>query len=213
MPRESPLTDEEIVPRILEGERALFEVLMRRHNRKVFRAVRSIVTSNEEAEDVMQAAYVAAFEHLASFAGRAAVSTWITRIAVHEALARVQRDRRFTATDEDTEMPLPPQKNPESRASDGELRSMLEDAIDALPMLYRTVFMLRSVEELSVAEVAETLEVPEDTVKTRHHRARAMLQEALLARAAAKTPEAFGFHLDRCDRIVNGVFATLGAAK
>ena len=103
-----------------------------------------------------------------------------------------------------------PEGAPERRASDGELRGMLEEAIDALPAPYRTVFVLRSVEELSVAEIAEALEIPAETIRTRHHRARAMLQEALLARVASTTREAFDFHLSRCDRVVAGVLAKLG---
>lgn len=214
MPRDSPLSDEAIVRHVLAGETSLFEVLMRRHNRKVFRAARSLVRSDDAAEDVMQAAYLAAFAKLSSFEGKAAVSTWLVRIAIHEALARLRRDRRWVdPPSEEEPMDDRPEGAPERRASDGELRGMLEEAIDALPPPYRTIFVLRSVEELEVAEIAEALEVAPETVRTRHHRARLLLQEALLARVASSSRDAFDFHLSRCDRVVAGVLTKLGGMR
>jgi RNA polymerase sigma-70 factor (ECF subfamily) len=209
-------SDEEIVNLIRGGDTALFELIMRRHNARVFRVVRAIVKTADEAEDVMQEAYVNAFAHLGGFEGRSSVSTWLTRIAVHEAFARVRRGRRIDPgvdpESEDFVMQQPDRHTPEARASDHEHRALLEDAIDALPEHYRTVFVLRAVEELSVAETAEVLEVSEETVKTRLHRARIALQESLLERTRAATPAVFGFHLSRCDRVVNAVLARIGRA-
>lgn len=207
-------TDEQLIERIRGGEPPLFEVLMRRHNRTVYRAIRGILRNDDEIEDVMQDAYVRAYAHLAEFRGEARFSTWLTRIAVYEAFARVRRRKRVgdAPNDEDDIMEAI-QPTPEQQASNRELATVLEHAIDALPESFRTVFVLRAVEEMSTAETAMVLAIPEDTVKTRLHRARGLLQKTLLDRADASTPEAFGFHLSRCDRVVDGVFARLGITR
>ncbi len=209
---ESP-SDEDLVRRVLGGEVQCFELLMRRNNQRLFRAVRSIAKSDDEAEDVMQEAYVNAYTHLRDFSGRARFSTWLTRIAIHEAFARSRLKRRQTAFDDgsgEEERVTSPFFDPEQRASDRELRIILEEAVDSLPSAFRTVFVLRSVEELSVSETAEMLEIPEETVKTRLHRARGLLRDALTERVGASLPNIFDFHLSRCDRIVARVFARLG---
>jgi RNA polymerase sigma-70 factor, ECF subfamily len=206
---ERELTDEVLVDCVLAGETRLFEVVMRRNNQRLYRAARAILRDEAEAEDVMQEAYVQAFAHLADFQGRAKLSTWLTKIAVHEALARVRRRRRFDGVDENPEADESmneaawSQHSPEDVAADGELRHVLERAIDTLPQNFRTVFLLRAVEELSVAETAECLSIPEDTVKTRLFRARALLQKALIDEAG---PAAFTFLVPRCDRVVAAVF-------
>lgn len=206
-------TDEDLVRRVRAGEVACFELVMRRNNQRLFRAVRAIVGSNDEAEDVMQEAYVNAFTHLADFSGRARFSTWLTRIAVNEAFARLRRHRRLTALDDTNVADQPmtsPRSGPEQRASDRELAIILEQAVDSLPEAFRTVFVLRSVEQLSTAETAEVLDISEETVKTRLHRARGLLQSALTDRVGAALPNIFDFHLSRCDRVVARVFAILG---
>jgi RNA polymerase sigma-70 factor (ECF subfamily) len=212
-PQTSSLTDDEIVARVLAGETQLFELIMRRHNQRIYRAARAIVRDDAEAEDVMQDAYVRAYAHLGEFEGRALFSTWLTRIAVHEALARSRRKLRFQPIDDQNRetqaMPSPPHFSPEQRASDGEVRAVLEKAIDALPDDFRAVFVLRAVEEMSGAETAECLGIPEETVKTRLFRARARLQETLLAALEPAAPRAYEFHLSRCDRVVAGVLRRL----
>jgi RNA polymerase sigma-70 factor (ECF subfamily) len=208
----SSLTDEDLVARVRGGQVRLFEHLMRRHNQRVYRAARAIVRDEAEAEDVMQDAYVRAYEHLAEFEGRARFSTWVTRIAVHEAFARVRRARRFDALDaESEERAMTPGPSPEQCASDHEMRGVLERAIDTLPEDFRAVFMLRAVEELSGAETAECLGIPEETVKTRLHRARGRLQEAVLTTLEPSLPRAFEFQRPRCDRVVAGVLRRIGA--
>ncbi|HKY38181.1 MAG TPA: RNA polymerase sigma factor [Polyangiaceae bacterium] len=204
--------DDEVVARVRAGDRLLFEVLMRRHNRKVFRAARAILRSDHEAEDVMQHAYVRAFEHLAEYQGRARFSVWLTRIAVYEALARLRRRKRVGPLEEANEegnTMADQQATPEQKASDAELRLLTEAAIDELPEDFRIVFMLRAVEQMSVADVAECLGIPEDTVKTRYFRARQRLRNSLLARLDASTERTFEFYLDRCNRVVAGVFERL----
>ena len=214
--QQPPLPDEDIVRRVLAGEPALFELLMRRYNTRIFRAVRAIVRNDDEAEDVMQEAYVNAYAHLGDFEGRARLSTWLTRIAVHEAIARARRGKRWTSLDDDTEhltmATLPhPARDPEKSAADRELLGVLEDAVDALPGAFRAVFVLRVVEEMSLAETAEALDVPEETIKTRLFRARAALKDALIDRADAVATRAFEFHLSRCDRVVESVLRRIGA--
>ncbi len=205
----SPLepTDESVVARVLAGEPELFELLMRRHNRRVFRAARAIVKSDDEAEDVMQAAYVAAYTHLAEFGGRSRFSTWLVRICVHESLGRLRRSRRLAAIDDTDveEETMANARSPEDAASDVELRALLEVAVDALPLAFRTVFVMRAVEEMSVGETAEALDIPEETVRTRLHRARALLRDDLAKRLESAAPDAFAFHLSRCDRVVDAV--------
>jgi len=209
------LSDEQVVARVLAGETLLFELLMRRHNRKVFRAARAIVKRDNEAEDVMQDAYVRAYTHLASFKGEASFSTWLTRIAVHEALARVRRERRFVSSDttdrSGESFHGAGASSPEQQVSDAELRVFLDRAIDALPDDFRLAFVLRAVEQMSGAETADVLGIPEQTVKTRLFRARERLQHALLSRLEANTVDAYAFHLERCDRVVHAVLIRLGA--
>ena len=210
-------SDEEIIRSVLDGNTGLFELLMRRHNERVYRAVRAIVRDEREAEDVMQQAYVNAFTHLRQFHGAARFSTWLTRIAVNEGLARVRRRGRFEAFDDedshvDVFLPHNPADDPERQAFSGELRQLLEWAIDSLPNGTREVFMLRDVEGLSTLEVAECLDVSEDVVKTRLSRGRATLRRLLLERAGASAPEAFRFYRPRCDRVVARVLETIGGA-
>lgn len=208
-------TDEEVVQQILSGDVALYELLMRRYNERLYRAARAITRDDREAEDVMQQAYVNAFVNLRQFNGRARFATWLTRITINESLARVRRSGKYEPFDEDQAiesfMPISRQ-DPERQAFTGELRGLLEWAIDGLPDGLREVFVLRDVEGLSTAEAAESLDVSEDVVKTRLSRARAALRRALLERTGATAGEAFRFHRPRCDRVVAQVLARIAAA-
>ncbi len=204
--------DEAVVARVLAGDTAAFETLVRRHNRRVFRATRAILKSDHEAEDAMQEAYVSAFAHLKDFGGRARFSTWLVRIAVYESLGRLRRDKRLASLDdvELEEEPMATTRSPEQAVGDRELRVVLEQAVDGLPIGFRTVFMMRAVEEMSVTETAEALEIPEETVRTRLHRARGLLQQNLAERAEQAAPRAFDFHLSRCDVVTSAVLARIG---
>jgi RNA polymerase sigma-70 factor (ECF subfamily) len=214
------LPDGEIVRRVCAGDRALFEVLMRRYNQRVYRAARAIVKDEAEAEDVMQQAYINAFTHLDQFEERARFSTWLTQIAVNEALARRQKlrtARSLTGQLEDEGGPFVDsirsgQPDPERQAYAGELQRALEAAVDTLPEAYRTVFMLREIEGMSTAETAEGLGLGDEAVKTRLHRARAMVRRAIAARIGAAAPVAFQFPATRCDRVVAAVLERLRAA-
>jgi RNA polymerase sigma-70 factor (ECF subfamily) len=208
------LSDEQIVAQVVEGQTALFEVLMRRHNERIYRAARAIVRDDREAEDVMQQAYVNAYSHLRQFDRRAKFSTWLTRIAVNEALARARRQGRYAPFDEDAAagdiMMSRQQADPERQAFARELGTLLESAVDALPDGARETFVLREVEGLSTAETAECLGVTEDVIKTRLSRARAALRRELFERAGLAASNAFRFERPRCDRIVAAVMARIG---
>ena len=203
-------SDEELVSRVLAGETALYELIMRRYNQRLYRAVRAILRDENETEDVMQDAYVRAYQHLNQFAGRARFSTWLTRIAVHEALSRLRQRARVMQLDEaspeaDNNMLYSKSESPEQYASKAELGSLLEEAILSLPEQFRAVVMLRDVEEMSTSETAEALELSEENVKTRLHRGHALLRKELLARVSSGAASAFPFMGTRCDRVVQQV--------
>jgi len=211
-------TDEDVIRQVLAGNTGMFELLMRRYNERVYRAARAIVRVEHDAEDVMQQAYVNAFTHLRQFNGSARFSTWLTRIAINESLARVRRQARYQSFDPDHSnvepfMPPSAMDDPERQAFTRELRSLLEWAIDALPDGMREVFVLREVEGLNTSEVADCLGVSDDVVKTRLSRARAALRRLLAARTGATAPDAFRFYRPRCDRVVAAVLARIGAHR
>jgi RNA polymerase sigma-70 factor, ECF subfamily len=208
----SELSDDEIIARVLDGEIALYELLVRRYNQRVYRAVRAVLRDDIECEDTMQEAYVRAYLNLGKFEHRASFCTWVTRIAVREALARLEkRQREVNMEPEDqnsAENALPSHElSPEEAVASTETRTLLEQAILALPFDYRTVIMLRDIEEMNTAETASALDVTEEAVKVRLHRARAMLRKELYARAGATSADAFQFGASRCDRVTAAVLA------
>jgi RNA polymerase sigma-70 factor (ECF subfamily) len=207
------LDDAEVVRRVRAGEVPLFEVLVRRHDARVYRTVRSILRDEAEAEDAMQAAWVRAYQHLGDFQGAARFSTWLVRIAANEALMRLRR-RRLNPVPEpgtpDEEGPMDRRtEDPEERAALGEAVRLLERAVDALPPTYRTVFVLREVEQLSTAETAGALGIGEDATKVRLSRAKAMLRRTLGEALGRAAPEAFPFHAPRCNRMAERVMRTI----
>jgi RNA polymerase sigma-70 factor (ECF subfamily) len=215
--RSRDLSDESVVKLVLKGDAELFEIIMRRHNQRLYRIARAVVRDDAEAEDVMQDAYVRAYENLAQFEGRASFSTWLCRITFYEALARVRRRKRVQELDgiSKSERETMPSlqcsaPSPEQEASNSEVRRLLEEEVEALPESYRTVFVLRDVEEINTAEVAEILNVTPENVKMRLHRARAVLRKKLFLRARMQRQEAFAFHAKRCDCVVATVFKRLG---
>ncbi|MBV9086032.1 MAG: RNA polymerase sigma factor [Acidobacteriaceae bacterium] len=211
---ETELSDEQVVERVLAGDTALFEIIMRRYNQRLYRVALAITRNDGEAEDIMQETYVRAYQHLRQFAGRAAFSTWLTRIAVHESIARRDHRLRFleqgdsASNSEGDLMDHIPSEHPspEERASSAEAARLLEQSVQSLPEIYRTIFVMRGLEEMSTAETAELLELSEENVKTRLHRARAMLRRNLYERAGATSTAAFQFHATRCNRVVKAVF-------
>jgi RNA polymerase sigma-70 factor (ECF subfamily) len=218
LPAWADVQDEDIVDRIRAGETALYEIIMRRHNQRLYRVAVSILRNDAEAEDVMQEAYVRAYTHLNQFAGEAKFSTWLTKIAAHEALARLRGRGRIDDLDLILETNIHVMANvqkttrdPEKQTYDEELRVVMERAINSLPDTYRSVFVLRAVEGLNVAETAACLDLSLEAVKTRFHRGRSLLRQELEQRAGITAAQAFPFHLSRCDRIVEAVFQRINA--
>lgn len=202
--------DEEIVARVRAGDAALFEVLMRRHNTRLYRAVRGILRDEVEVEDAMQQAYLRAYAALGEFEGLSSFSTWLVRIGLNEALGRLRKRRNFVPveTGEDgTEHSMHAQPDPEERAASRQALALLEDAIDRLPPIHRTVILLREVEGLSTQEAAHALGVTEAVVKVRLHRARTALRDLLTRELGRNASDAFPFPAERCDRIVRAVLA------
>ena len=192
--------------------------LVRRHNQRLFRAARSIVGNDGEAEDVVQATYVQAFSHLDGFRAEARFSTWLTRIAINEALGRLRR-RRPTASVDEIDLagttgriipfPVPQPEDPEVAMSRTEIRAMLERAVDTLPPAFRSVFVLREVEGLSVEETAAQLDLRPETVGTRLFRARRMLRAAIEKQISGSFSTLFPFDGARCvamaDRVIEAM--------
>lgn len=213
--RSKTLTDEEVVDRVRAGDLALYEVIMRRYNQRLYRVCRAILHDDAEVEDVMQDAYVRAYSHLDQFARRSTFSTWLTRITVNEALTRLRSRNRHPHVeiadyDGEISMTMPTQSlNPEQNASTAQVRELLEEAVMNLPESYRAVVMLRDVEELSTSETAQALDLTEDNVKVRLHRGHSMIRNQLFERIGTRAKEAFPFMGKRCDRVVQNVFDRL----
>lgn len=204
------LTDEEVVARVLAGDTSLFEILMRRYNQRLFRVARSILADDAEAEDVMQDAYVRAFRDLATFRGEARFATWLTRIACHEALARVRKRQRLVPIT-DGGAPEPPAATigPERELENRELQAVLREAVEVLPDPLRAVFCLREIEGLSTEETAGALDLTVENVRVRLHRAKRSLRESLDRRIGHEVRRLYLFDGARCDRVVKGVFARI----
>ena len=222
-----PLDDAELITRIAHADGRAFEELMRRHNGRLFRVARAILKDDAEAEDALQEAYLDAYRHAADFRGASQPGTWLTRIVINHALMRARRQKRervvipFAAPDvggeplADAVMTDSRSESPATATLRAEVRRILERRIDELPLSFRTVFVMREIEDMSVEETAACLAIPAATVRTRLFRARALLREALARDIDAATVDVFGFAGTRCDRIVAAVLtrAFPGSAK
>jgi len=216
-PQAAQTPEDEWIARAAAGDGAAFERLMRRHNRLLYRTARAILKDDAEAEDAVQEGYLRAWRALGSFRAESRFSTWLVRIVANEALGRLRRtsapvialEAAMAARDPETQAALAdaPDRGPEQRLARAQVRALLESRIDLLPDMYRSVFMLRAVEEMSVDEVAHALDLPEATVRTRLFRARALLREGLASEMDVALGEVFAFDGERCDRIVANVLA------
>jgi RNA polymerase sigma-70 factor (ECF subfamily) len=205
--------DARLVARVLDGDKQAYEVLIRRHNQRLFRAARAILRDDDEAEDVVQQVWVSAYQKLAGFRGDAALTTWLTRIVVNEALGRRRhRQRAEHLVLIEGESSEGAARSPEEEAAAGELGRLLEAHIDRLADIYREVLVLRDVEEMTTAETAACLGVSEETVRVRLHRARQQMQSSLNEAVGASLPHAFRFAGERCDRIAAHVLAAIEPA-
>jgi len=218
------LTDHQLAERAARGDGPAFAAIMRRHNRLLFRTARSILKSDVEAEDALQEAYLRAWRAIDGFRSEAKLSTWLARIVINESLARLRRGRGAqvipldnTGSEPDHDpmedrMEDDPDQQPERVAMRGELRRLMEACIDRLPDAFRSVFILRAIEEMSVEDVATALDLPEATVRTRLFRARGLLREGLSRDIDVATADAFSFDGERCDRIVARVLQSAGVS-
>ena len=206
--------DDSLVRDVRRGSPTAFGAMMRRYNRRLYRTARAILKDDSLAEDALQEAYLAAFRHMDEFRGDAALGTWLTRIVVNQALQALRRTRRdrvvvpFEESDAQHEalnVADSPDTGPENMLLRAQTRRLIERNIDALPEGYRTVFMLREIEDLTVEETAAALDIPPATVRTRLFRAKARLRESLAQQMDVATQDAFGFDGERCDRIVRTV--------
>jgi RNA polymerase sigma-70 factor, ECF subfamily len=211
-------SDKELLDCARQGDPAAFRTLIRRHDRYLYRVARSVLADDHEAEDVIQQTYLQAFTGLADFRGEASLRTWLTRITLNEAIRRQRRQRATVALSEvDSERdrsqiylsPLT-SPDPERAAARGQIRKILEAAIDALPPAFRTVLILRDVEEVSAKQTAKLLGIKEETVRTRLHRARHLLRERLGEEFAAALKDVFPFELPRCNALIRRMLDQLG---
>jgi RNA polymerase sigma-70 factor (ECF subfamily) len=219
-PAQADIPEADLVSTAARGDVRSFERLMRHYNRTMFRTARAILKDDAEAEDALQEAYMQAYRSLGTFRADARFSTWLVRIVVNESLMRLRKSARraaivpiqaATAVDEVEQVSDDAMEKPESSAARAEMRRLLEAQIDLLPDAYRTVFMLRAVEEMSVEETAAVLGIPQATVRTRFFRARSMLREGLAQKIDLACEDAFSFAGARCDRIVANVLARIEA--
>jgi RNA polymerase sigma-70 factor (ECF subfamily) len=207
------IPDNEVIHRVLQGEKEQFAILVRRHNQRLYRIALSIINNDSEIEDVMQTAYVKAYENLGKFNFKASFSTWLIRILINESLLRVRRRGRsvhledeaieneiYHLDQENTETPL-------SKTMNTELKGILEDSIRRLPEKYRTVFIMREIEGMNVAETRDCLDITEANVKVRLNRAKALLRDSLSN--FYRKEDLLAFHLDRCDKVLQNVMSRI----
>ena len=210
--------DAAMIRRVVAGDRGAFELLMRRHNRRLYRLARASLRDDAEAQDALQEAYLLAYRSVAQFRGDAALATWLSRLVLNECMGRLRRKARRqnviplvgSQTDNERDaMPAPDSELPDKILARAQMRALLERKLDELPVAFRMVFVLRSVEELSVEETAQTLDIPEATVRSRHFRAKSLLREALAHEIDLAERELFEFAGAQCDHVTARVLAQI----
>jgi RNA polymerase sigma factor (sigma-70 family) len=205
----SQIADKELIKRITEGEKELFEVIIRRYNSRFYRIGMAILNNDQEVEEAMQAAYISAYEHLHQFEYRSAFGTWLTRIMLNQCF-KARREHSRTLPVQALSENVINMKTPENVMASKELGRALENAISRLPEKYRLVFVLREIEDLSVQETAEVAGIQVSNVKVRLNRAKTMLRESL---TNYMKESVYQFHLSRCDRMVSRVMDHLGIQR
>ncbi|WP_376704939.1 RNA polymerase sigma factor [Mesorhizobium sp. ISC25] len=206
--------DMQLVGRALARDGDAFRTIIKTHNQRLYRIARGVVRNDSEAEDIVQEAYVSAFAHLEAFRGDASLATWLSRIVINEALGRLRKKRRMVAMPENPQaeiirFPLNPSDDPERTMAQRQILELVERATDSLPDIYRMVFVARVIEGLSIEETAELLGVRPETIKTRLHRARALVRKALDDQIGPVLLDAFPFAGRRCERLTNAVMQRL----
>ena len=216
---QSHATDDlSIAHRIVAGDRSAFALLMRRHNRRLYRLARAVLGDPAEAEDALQDAYLLAYRTLSQFRGEAALKTWLSRLVLNECLGRVRRSTRrqnvvpIVSSDAETQADnavAETFERPDATVARAQMRMLLEQKVDELPESFRAIFILRSVEEMSVEETAACLGIPEATVRSRHFRAKSLLREALAQEIDLAERDLFEFGGQHCDGLVARVLLRL----
>lgn len=209
-----------LIERIAGGDRAAFEHLMRRHNRRLYRLARATLRDDKEAEDALQDVYLQVWRSISQFRGEASLATWLSRLVINACIGRLRRDSRrhnvvnivnATSAPEMEQVPAAEGELPDRSLARVQLRQLLERKLDELPESFRVVFVLRSVEDMSVEEAAQALDIPEATVRSRHFRAKSLLREALAQEIDLAERDVFDFGGEHCDRIVAAVMHGLAA--
>ncbi|MEK1854033.1 MAG: RNA polymerase sigma factor [Phyllobacterium sp.] len=209
--------DFDLVRRALTRDASAFRTIMQAHNRRLFRIARGVVRNDSEAEDIVQEAYLSAFAHLDTFRGDSTLATWLSRIVINEALGRLRKQRRasvvaatFVQDAKIIQFPLSTNDDPERAMAQRQMLQLIERATDNLPDLYRTVFIARVIEGMSIEETADLLAIRPETVKTRLHRARHLLRKQLDEQIGPVLLDAFPFAGRRCERLTAAVMQRLG---
>jgi len=218
----APADDVALARRIAAGDVLAFEGLMRLHNRRLYRLARALLRDDAEAEDALQEAYLAAHRAVGAFRGEARLATWLARLVTNECLGRIRKrarrenvfpigsldadDQTAAGVSDDAATPT----GPDAALVRAQMRALLERKLDALPGIFRSVFVLRAVEELNVEETAKCLDIPEATVRTRYFRARSLLREALAQEMDLAERDLYDFGGAHCDRVVAAVLARIG---
>lgn len=216
----APIPDDErsMAADIARGDRPAFECLMRRYNSRLYRLARATLRDRTEAEDALQDAYIRAYQSIGQFRGEASLATWLSRLVLNECLARLRRDARrrnvIAIVSPNTPIESPPMfereiESPDKALGRAQMRALLERKVDELPENFRLVFVLRSVQELSVDETADSLGIPEETVRSRHFRAKSMLRESLARELNLAERDLFEFGGTHCNQVVANVLARL----
>ena len=211
------LDDRSLAQRVAHGDRAAFELIMRRHNRRLYRLARAVLRNDAEAQDALQEAYLCAYRSIGQFRGDAALSTWLSRLVLNESNARLRRAARReniipminAGVHMDDRAEAPAIDAPDRAVAREQIREVLEHKLSQLPEIFRLVFVMRSVEELEVQEIADTLAISPETVRSRHFRARGMLREALAKEIDLAERDLYQFGGGRCDSVVAWVMAQL----
>jgi RNA polymerase sigma-70 factor (ECF subfamily) len=206
-------TDSELIDKIIQGDKRLYEGIIRKYNQRLYRIARSFIKNEDEIEDVMQETYIKAYQHLKQFEGKSQFSTWITRILINQANHSLNKEKRVknhivTSSEDIPDIKPSSEPTPDQNLMNDEMKKYLEQAIDELPETLRSVYIMREVEGLSVNETSEALSISIENVKTRLHRAKSALKDSLFEKAKGEI-DLFHFKMDRCDRVVLTVMLQL----
>jgi RNA polymerase sigma-70 factor, ECF subfamily len=202
-------TDSDLIDKIIQGDKRLYEGIIRKYNQRLYRIARSFIKDEDEIEDVMQETYIKAYQHLKQFEGKSQFSTWITRILINQANHSLNKEKRVknhivTSSEDIPDIKPSSEPTPDQNLMNDEMKKYLEQAIDELPDSLRSVYIMREVEGLSVNETSEALSISIENVKTRLHRAKSTLKDSLFEKAKGEI-DLFHFKMDRCDRIALAV--------